>query len=947
MKPIIILLCCLLILTPFVYGEDYENEKIFELLDRSAGLNNLSVSGIVQDKYGFLWFASQGGLNRYDGTTFTTFRSDPFDDNTLINNLIQSIYYEEEEHVLWLGTYQGVSQFDIDEEMFTHYTVDSHSLSNPVVTSIIKRNNKIWIGSLGGLDCLDLETDEIVSFDIPGNVVRDLVFDKEGILYIGTYEGLFTYDGDIKKYDIELPSSYVMVMNYSEENILTLGMWDGGLLELNLNDGSTEIYSFDDNRVYSLMIDHLGSKWVGTWGGGLFVIENHQVLSYPGQGGNRDISHGIVYSIFEDDSNIVWIGTNGGGINKWNPRKTSYKIYSPDDSMDSISDGKVNAIHFYEDKLYVGMYSNGLNVLDFTTDKFEKFTSENSNLHIDSINDIITYKDKLLIATANGLTLFDGQKFEVWDIIPDSYIVYSLEEKDDVLYIGTYNQGLYIYDGTLKHLNTSNSDLSNDLIYDIHIDEEGLIWIGTNEGLNVLDNDYKISVYKKGDTKNHLSSNKIQSIFEDSSHDLWFGTAGGGILHFDRLEEVFEAYTERNGLSSNDVLNILEDDDGYLWISTSDGISRLNAETGEIYSYTPLDGIGGWEFSRGSTHVGNKLFFGGTHGITVIPTHIENKEVVAPRVYITQIETTRTSDTSLKILNGDTINIEPSESYLVFDVTTIEYDNSDKMMVSYQLLGHNEDWIHLGSNKRIAYSNLPPGQYVLQVQVTDANNIKSEVVSVSLNVEYPWYLNPFMFIVYVLGFIALVYIIIRAREAKTFKMKNDKLFALNQQLEDLAITDPLTGVYNRRYLKKTLTDHLDLARRSNTYISLLMIDIDDFKEINDQYGHLQGDQLLILLAERLDSVIQRKTDFVARYGGDEFAVVLYDTNIEGTEAMANKIHDLFNRTLTTDKHEVELNISMGLTCKIPEVEDSLDTLMKAADDCLYEAKALGKNQIQS
>ena len=167
----------------------------FEHLDRRSGLSNLSVSSIIQDKDGFIWFATQGGLNCYDGRTFKVYSNDPFDAERLIHNLIQTMAYDEENHELWIGTYQGISRYDIANDVFINYSVDKDGLSNPVVVTFEKDDQgNMWVGTLDGLNKIDIKTGVINTYEVPGKVVRDLKWDAKGKLWIGSYEGLLYFD---------------------------------------------------------------------------------------------------------------------------------------------------------------------------------------------------------------------------------------------------------------------------------------------------------------------------------------------------------------------------------------------------------------------------------------------------------------------------------------------------------------------------------------------------------------------------------------------------------------------------------------------------------------------------------------------------------------------------------------------------------------------------------
>lgn len=972
-KNILIYLTLILLMTMPIYAEfDYleteqDIERTFEWLDRESGISNMSISSIFQDKYGFIWFGTQGGLNRYDGNEVIIFRNNPFDEKSLENNLIQTMYYDESAHEIWLGTYQGVSHFVIESESFTNYTVDSIGLSDTVVTAIEKTaDGNMWFGTLNGLNQFNPITNELIQYDIPENAVRDLEITSEGTLFIGTYDGLYYFDAEkLHKYEVELLSPYVMTVKEFDKGVLTLGLWDGGVVVLDLEENTTENLHFDDDRVYCLTESSDGVLWVGTWGGGLFTIEvDGGINQFSGTKNTNDISHPVVYSLLEDDSNIMWIGTNGGGVSIWNPRKKNFVAFRHDpENNNSISHGKVNVITEIEENLYFGLYDQGLNIFNTETKSFSKYmtTEALDSLHNNSVNDVIVFRNDIIVATNRGLTIFDSnhETFSKWNIIEEDTIVYALEVHDDNLWIGTYGDGIYQYNYNsklLNHMDSNNSDLSDDIIYDIHMDNNEQLWIGTNDGLNVIYTATTdvISDYRN-DYPNFLPSSKIQMIFEDSVGDLWFGSSGGGLTHLESQTLAYTNYTEQDGLSSNDVLSILEDENNHFWVATNDGVSSINTSTDEILNYTPDDGIGGWEFSRGRLKGSRgQLFFGGIHGVTEIPSSLNPVESIAPRVYITNINSIdQELQPSLKIYNGKRVEIEADTSSIAIDVVAIDFDAPSKISFSYKLEGHDQEWIHLGNNKRITYSNLPPGEYILKVQVQSASNLLSSIEQLEIKILTPWYRSLPMYAIYLSLVLLLINTIFKLRQSKIIREKNTELSDLNEQLEvmnttleQLAIKDPLTGVFNRRYFKVELEENLSLARRGKTSIAILMIDLDDFKSINDTYGHQEGDHLLIQLCQKIQSILSRKTDFISRYGGDEFAVVLYDTDLEGALLIANKIIELGSKHFETfDEAQIAMPLSIGLVALIPNQNDTLDSVLKQADDMLYKAKASGKNRV--
>jgi diguanylate cyclase (GGDEF)-like protein len=166
-----------------------------------------------------------------------------------------------------------------------------------------------------------------------------------------------------------------------------------------------------------------------------------------------------------------------------------------------------------------------------------------------------------------------------------------------------------------------------------------------------------------------------------------------------------------------------------------------------------------------------------------------------------------------------------------------------------------------------------------------------------------------------------------------------------QRAEALSVTDDLTQLYNSRYLSQVLRRETKRASRSGRPLSLLFVDLDGFKGINDQHGHLFGSRALVEAA----SVIRtsaRETDMVARFGGDEFALILPDTGSEGAAAVGDRVRDRIAefQFLQADGLAIRLTVSVGVAT-LPDVADSADGLIQAADDAMYWVKDHGKNGI--
>jgi len=961
------------------FVEDIEHN--FELLDRDDGLSNLSVSSIVQDKYGFVWFGTQGGLNCYDGREMTIFRNDPFEEDGLIHNLIQTIYYDEELHELWIGTYQGISRYIISENRFINYSVNDNNLSNPIVIAITKdQNGHMWFGTMDGLNRLDIRTDTFEYYEVPGKVVRSLLVDSTNRIIVGTYEGLAYFDEgtlQVKQFLLELPSPYVMVVKEFETGILTLGLWDGGVVELEIETNEIVKKSYADNRVYTLIKPDNGALWVGTWGGGLFIEDQMgHVTHFESDGKENNLSHNVVYALYQDASGIFWIGTNGGGVNKINPRKHNFVDLKYDsESLNSISQGKINKI--YEDSegnLWIAVYNNGLNKYNQATGRIDKYNEasderaeQSRTLPDNQINEIIEIGGKLIIGTNSGLARYDrsGDRFIPFGDVPENTLIYSIESvNQDELWIGTYNNGVSVYNmKNHTYRNYKSDDMENpvadNLIYDIHVDQKGPIWIATNNGLNMKEpmrEKFKLFRKEPGNYKT-LASNTMRSIYEDSSGRIWITMVGGGIAYFVEKDESFVTFTEKDGLPSNVVSGVVEDDKGSMWCSTENGLAIIQEETEEIFYLTPDDGIGGWEFSSGVIKVRDgSIILGSVNGITRVPSSFILAQTLEPRVYIKDVLLFHEKvNSTQQFFNDEVLTFGPNESSLEFRVVALDFDAPLETRFSYKLEGFDEEWIRAGTRDYIAYSNLPAGTYELKVIAETARNAISQPASLTFSIEEHWYKTPVAYILYAVTFALFIIALIKIREGRLMGIRNSKLSALNTKLEEanvalekLSTKDPLTGLFNRRYFDMMFLNHLKMAIRSETHLALFMIDIDDFKYVNDKFGHVAGDYLLKDIAIQLEHVINRATDFVVRYGGDEFIVVLYDTECVNTERIAHKITDAIKsvkiRADFTDE-TYYITTSIGIGCSVPSTKATVEDYLDSADKALYTSKQNGKNRV--
>ncbi len=944
-----------------------ETEVVIEHFAREIGLSSLSVSSIIQDKDGYIWFGTQDGLNRYDGRDMATIKKDLFSGTRLVNNLIQTMVYDAKTHKIFIGTYNGLSIYDIDTDTFVNY--EGSQFPDEVIIAIhIGENNEVWLGTFDGVIRLNMEVGHFKHYPVEEKAVRDFLVDGSGQLLIATYSGLQYYNVEkdtIEPINLDLASDYVMTLESFDDREITMGVWGGGIYTLDENYKIVAHESYGTNQIYSIYQTHDKTLWVGTWNEGLYATTvDGRNRHYPVGDDDQSLAHPVAYSLMQDESNNLWIGTNGAGVHKINPRKRDYVKFEHVENKHSLDLGKINVIIQDDNNDYwISVYNSGINRINEAghVTKYVAHDNISASLSGNQIMDIIKVPNLgLLFATDKGIDRYvnETDTFTRLNLFESDVKIYALEfDEDQTLWIGTHSEGLFSYDlssQVLRHFETSDA-----LIYDIKFDSRERLWVATNNGLNLMEKgagSFRTFYHKDGDMS-QLASSVVDQIYETEDGKIWFASSDGGVAYYNEDSGDFVNITEDEGLSSNNAKAIIESSDRSLWVATNDGISIINPESMEIRIMTPEDGIGGWEFNRGilKDHRGN-LLFGGLHGIVSIPDGQTTTYDYKPKVYITDVRVMNESlNQKVTNYNSQALEFTHDDTLISFDFIGLDFDAPNDIEYWYRLKGIDNNWVKADESLRASYSHLPGGTYRFELKVQGLRSQISETVWLDIIIEKAWYFKWYAIGTYILILLVAVYIVVRMREANVVKTRNLELDLLNHKLEEantalenLSTTDSLTGLYNRRYFDLKFEEQLHLAKRAQTTLSLIMVDVDLFKEINDSYGHVLGDQYLKDIASILKRNLHRSTDIGIRYGGDEFVLMLYDDSIDGVLLIANRIMKEVEQISVKMDYiaaEKSTTVSIGIINTVPGPDTTMTDLIEAADKALYRAKEQGRDQI--
>lgn len=987
MKPrfLLLLLAFSALVAGSVHARDFleAGSKLrFELVDRSSGLSNQAVSSVVEDKHGFIWFGTQGGLNRYDGANFRIYRHEPFKDNTLAHNLIQTMAYDSDADVFWLGTYRGLVRYDQNTGEFRHFE-DTQSAgelrlsSNLVIAVLPLEDGGVWIGTSAGLDYYDPELEQIRHYQVPGATVRSLYRDAQGVLWIGSNGGLSRFDADADEVIAEsgpMLGDPVMHIIEGPDAVLELGVWEGGVVQYTPASGHTERREFEDNRVYTILRTHDETLWVATWGGGLFAVDREgkqHSFTFSEHGG--ELAHDVVYSLYQDSRQNLWIGTNGAGVHSVNPNKRDFGF----PGIPPLPRGRIQALHRDQaNRLWIGIYGGGVVAVDAGAQSggaepgqenvhyYRHDPEQRYSLANDIVNSIYESPDgRIYIASQGGVQRYrpEHDDFEQWgrDFYPDvplpEDVVYPVTQDHEGRYwIGTYNSGVLRYDPrtgeqvTFRHNADLPGSLSNNLVYDILPRENGATWIATNNGLCRHDLGVAAVQCYQHDPNDPTgpSSSAIRTLFEDRRGRLWIGSSSGGLSQYHPETDTFTHLTERDGLSDNTLIAILEDDAGRLWLATGRGISMYAPEDAHLQAFGEQTGLPVFEYNYGRLHdVDGSLVFAGIEGLVRIPEDFHLEDAEAPQLHITDVHTSTDAPRSSRPShNGRSIELAFGVRAITFSFSSLSYNAPAAYRYRYRLAGLNDEWLNSGEHETVSYAALPPGTFRFQVEAIHASNkTRGAFAEVEVIVPEYWWRSLPARVGFVIAGLLVVLAAIRLREHKVLLSANSELERTNSLLEvanleltRLSIHDPLTGLFNRRYFEEHLDSEIVRSRREASPITLLLLDIDHFKIYNDENGHIAGDRCLQAVSNVLKSVVRRPGDFASRYGGEELLVVLPNTDEHGAEKVAEVVHDRIRRS-------TPVTASIGLCVVVPDGDIDVDTLVSRADQALYRAKHEGRD----
>ena len=787
----------------------------FDSYSVEDGLSQSTVFCILQDSKGYIWFGTEDGLNKFDGYSFTIYKNDPEDPNSLSSNWVQTML-EDDSGILWLGTRDGgLNRYDRNLDQFTQYRNDPKdptSLRDDAITTLYQDQEGIlWIGTVsGGLEKFDPQTGSFIHYQhepddtdsLSDNSILYIYQTEDGVLWVGTNGGglnrfdqrddSFTHYKNIPNDAHSLIDNTVLSIVEDSLGTLWVGT-DSGLNQFDRVDGTFSHFqnnpsdpkSLAHNSVQAIFEDSSGSLWIGTYGGGLnyFDRDTGSFFDYKSAPGDpNSISSNIVLSIYQDREGILWFGTIGGGVSKLNLGRMNFTHYKHDPlGSNSLSNDMVRRIYQDQDEtIWIGTMFGGLNQFDPQTLDWRYYQNDPNDalsLSDDFVSEI--YRDRsgvLWVGTIHGLDRFEPETgtFTHFNVNLDDpahssriEVTAIYESRDGDFWIGS-TEGLYQFDRQGEtwspKYDFNLGDTEDVYVYIIIEDQNDLMWIGTlGKGIYILDPKTEVLTHYQNIPGNvqSLSQNFVTAMLIDQSGKVWIGTNGAGLDRFDPGTNTFYHFRKKDGLPNDAIYCLLNDERGNIWVSTNHGLSRFDPNTEIFTNYDMTDGLQSNEFNAKAclNSKNGELIFGGINGFNVfMPDSIQPNSVVPP-VVITSMSK-----------NNEEINLEwtadglsevelkwPVDSF-EFEYAALSYAQPEKNQYAYYLDGFDETWKEVGNRRFGQYTNLPGGTYALRVKGTNNDGIWNEAgLAVQIVVVPPFWQTQWFFGMMIIATAGLLY----------------------------------------------------------------------------------------------------------------------------------------------------------------------------------------------
>lgn len=921
------------------------------------GLPHNTINHIHQDSQGYLWLATWEGPVRFDGRSFEVFGAESGipDVSTLF---VTS--HPQSDQVVATGGRGGVSHFDGQ-----NWQVKPR-ISNRVDVVIYEANGQTWYGTVDEGVVLERPDGSRQYFAIeqglPSTMVLHLMVDSRDNVWVGTNRGIAVFNSEQQRFEVPagLPTAISFAIEEDSEGTIWASIGTK-IFRRGLNDSDFEALPVPfPSTITELHFDAQGRLWVGTHEHGITELLQANIDGEPLKFTNTEtgLPNNHIIDIFSDRENSLWLGTHGGLVQFRRALAHSHT------EQDGLGFQFTRALAAYDSQ-------------------------------------------RVLVAGLGGISLVQNERitpFAASTVVGDESILSLAVDEQQRVYVGTFTNGIFVIDNeqVIAHYNESNGFPGNDVrdilltqdghlfattaigllvairnadgslsdpqyfgaqhglpdqvVYAVHEDQSGTIWIGSMRGISQFErrDDSDQSLVQFIEISAVSSSEFVFQIREDSNY-VWFAS-DRGLVAWSKSSESWHQLSRKHGLPFDKIFDLIIDSRGDLWLGTGRGVAFVPRDEVEavfagqsqqvnVSLFHESHGLKSAQVNTG----GPSMLLAGDGAIWVATArgvghfNPKNRTTLYPPAPPVVISRVLADDRILQqgsYLSADTLRLR-------FEYAALGFQHSEGIRYQTRLRGLDPDWISRDNGRYTEYTELPPADYIFEVRAAYPDGEWSEVASFTFTQIPTMWQRPFIWFIIGLIILSLIGLMVYLR-LRTLARSRARLSQLvkaqTRSLERLVNQDTLTHLANRRAFDLTLETAVEQQYIQHQPMALLILDVDHFKRINEQYLHTTGDKVLQRIAEVLRKT-SHESDLIARWGGEEFAVLLSGPNADSAALISERIRQAVEKTDFSDlAPQLQVTISVGYATHVRD--ESQANFVRRADQALYNAKANGRNRVE-
>jgi len=867
----------------------------------------------------------------------------------------------------------------------------------------------LWVGTNSGLfdlapdtgATLALHHDDRTPGSLPDGQVLAVLPDQAGRLWVGTQKGLARRDAGTDRFvtvPLATPSDAavgVTALFEDEEGRIWIGTNRHGVYVVERGSGEprpimeTEPQGSTPQNDWISSIVAAGPQeiWFGTRNNGILVIDPTTKRSRRIRHDRtlpESLAHDDIWALLRDSAGSIWAGGTGGLSYHINGLGAVSTIFGASDRLNGVTDPDVYSVLGTRDgRVWLGFLTGGIDIIDPVAGQVAQLRPDPTRPEAALPKDVVMSMAEadngdVFVGTYRGLYRVDHvtRQVALMRVSPQrdpSAAVTGLLINEGTLWVGGLTDGLWgvtLGDNrqTIVFGPAESRQLNDQQIDGITRGLGQDLWIGNRNGLNRFDLATRTieRILPDPADPTALPARFVSSILLDRQGRLWVATFGGGIAVMTGRnpdgKPLFHRLGPADGLPHINVDKLLLDPQGMVWAGTDDGLAVIDPTTFAIRALRHAEGSALLDYfnNAGTIDTAGEPLFGAKGGLAIIQADQLKDWSFRPPVVVSDVRI------GGSLVPGNRFNragssipliLTPETDSLAVEFSALDFTAPERNRYAYRLDGFDRDWIETDATRRLAaYTNLPPGNYTLRLRGSNRDGVwTARELAIPIRVLPAWYQTLWFMLAAGILALALVAAVVRSRTTylrrrqvgleRQIADRTADLRAANERLFELATIDPLTGCTNRRHFVERANELILLSRRPGLPITLAIMDLDEFKRVNDTYGHPAGDEVLRMIG-RTGRVHMRATDLLGRIGGEEFALMMPNTAIDGAAHFAERLREAIgDEKAQIEGNQVGITVSLGVAEMRPN--ESFEQLYARADAALYAAKEAGRNRVVS